>query len=351
MSDMRSLSRVMLGMLVLTSLQAQERQDRIVGGHDAVSNAWPWVVSLQKAPSEGDSYRDHFCGGSLIAADWVITAAHCVEGSTPHDLSILAGVSNLRYDQGTAVAVKRIIVHPDYVTDIYTSDLALLQLAQPLHDTPTINLAAPRVKLTGRQATAVGWGNMKDGTGSQLFPFQMQQVMLPIVSNQACNEGFEQVQSSLIDPIGNTMLCAGYLAGGKDTCQGDSGGPLMVKLDGHWALAGLTSWGEGCATSYGVYTRVNHFNSFVQETMETDYFAAADLDQNGIVNFKDKKRQNGLLRAEVKTYFDDCWMPAKTCGDLNGDTRVDWLDLEQESQDIESRYQRWISEIWEPERK
>jgi len=338
-----------IALMCFVSLAANAAEERIVGGKPASSRAWPWVVSLQHRFGSGDGYRDHFCGGSLIAPAWVITAAHCVEGSKPLDIEVLSGVHDLRHGKGTRAGVKRIIVHPDYVTDIFSADLALLQLDTPL-PAATLALRETNATLTGTQATAVGWGNMRADTVGQLFPFRLQQVQLPIVSNRACNEGFEQTVSPLIDPIGSDMVCAGYLAGGKDTCQGDSGGPLMVRQEKAWVLVGLTSWGEGCANSYGVYTRVSAFAGFIRDAVARDYFAAADADGNGLINNRDKQRQRQELQARLKTYLEECWIPAFSCGDLDGDRRADWNDLEQMSQQTEAGFQRWSREVWEPEK-
>lgn len=331
-------------------VRAEAAMDRIIGGTTAHADDWPWVVSLQSGFGVNDAYRDHFCGGSLIASDWVITAAHCVEGTQATQVNILSGTRDLRHGGGSVSTVKRIIVHPDFVGGILKADLALLQLTRPLPDIPTLPLVQTTAKLIGNKATAAGWGNMKADPASQLFPFRLQQVTLPVVSNKTCNEGFEQNQSQLVHPIGSDMLCAGYLAGGKDTCQGDSGGPLMVQQDGKWALIGLTSWGEGCATSYGVYTRVSRYLDFIHDAIYRDYFAAADVDQNGVVNNKDKTRQRQLSQTRVETFINDCWMPEFSCGDLNGDHRSDWNDLEQMGRETEAEFQRWVREVWDPER-
>ncbi|MGI9211387.1 MAG: S1 family peptidase [Methylococcaceae bacterium] len=329
---------------------AEAATDRIVGGTTAQADGWPWVVSLEFSFGVNEVYRDHFCGGSLIASDWVITAAHCVDGTQAIQINVLSGISDLRHGKGVVSTVKRIIVHPDYIGGVFNGDLALLQLTQPLADSPTLPLVQTTGKLIGNKATAVGWGNMKADSASPLFPFRLQQVTLPVVSNKTCNEGFEQNQSQLVNPVGSDMLCAGYLAGGKDTCQGDSGGPLMIRQEGKWVLVGLTSWGEGCATSYGVYTRVSQYIDFIHNAVYRDYFAAADVDQNGVVNNKDKNRQRQLSQTGVETFIKDCWMPEFSCGDLNGDHRSDWNDLEQMGRETEAGFQRWVREVWEPER-
>jgi secreted trypsin-like serine protease len=323
--------------------------DRIIGGTDAVRGSWPWVVSLQDS-YRADHYDGHFCGGSLIAPDWVITAAHCVNfRKRPADLRILAGVSDLKHDKGQIVEVKRILVHPNYDPQVFSSDIALLQLKKPVANPVVIPLFSRKSSLAGVTSTVIGWGNMRGANNGILYPYKLQEVQLPIVSNQECNEGFEQNYSDYKNPITKTMLCAGYLAGEKDSCQGDSGGPLMIPDDGKWLLAGLVSWGDRCAITYGVYTRVSLFTGFVKEKMAFDYFAAADANHDGKVNKKDKPAKQAEFRADIENYLNQCWLLSAACGDLNRDSRVDWLDLQEKGAAADAAYQSWLAEVWEPE--
>ena len=249
----------------------QPNAPTIVGGREAEPGEWPWQIALIHAG--GDPYDDQFCGGTLISPLWVVTAAHCAEGEQPDDLQVLAGIHNLvETDPGYArLDVARVIIHPDYgVLNQYDSDIALLELATPapfrLPSAAALPVAGVALvpesvgALVGVESTVTGWGNRQPGSGD--FPAALHEVEVPIVSNAECTTAYGGA-------ITNAMLCAGLPEGGKDSCQGDSGGPLVVFSDARsrWELAGIVSWGNGCALPGvpGVYTRVSTFAHWVTE--------------------------------------------------------------------------------------
>lgn len=233
---------------------------RIMGGEAAPANAYPFIASISVRNSNP---RDgHFCGGSFIAADWVLTAAHCVKPEQAQNIQVYGG-SNQLSGGGRIYGVSRIIVHESYDTITQENDVALLQLSQrarvatvnPLPAAEAEQFAGP-----GRNATAVGWGYTAEGGDVQNV---LRQVGLQIVSNEACN-----APGAYAGGITPGMLCAGFRAGGKDSCQGDSGGPLIVgNGDGTFYQAGVVSWGEGCGqpNKYGVYTRVSAYRSWIAD--------------------------------------------------------------------------------------
>ncbi|CAF1143889.1 unnamed protein product, partial [Adineta steineri] len=226
---------------------------RIVGGEAATPATWGWAVSLNIA-------NTYLCGGSIISASWVITAAHCVNSQTASSITIYAG-SNSRWTGTQSRVVSKIIVHPSYNSDTYVYDIALLQLQTPLDMTdryvsqiclPSVNstiLSTTEWPAANTTVVAVGWGTLSEG-GS--LPTNLQQVTLQTISRQ------DSTCSPLINDW-HVQLCAGVSGGGKDTCQGDSGGPLMMfSSSSQWVLVGLTSNGLGCAEAAysGIYTRV-----------------------------------------------------------------------------------------------
>jgi hypothetical protein len=247
--------------------------DKIVGGSTATPGQYPWQVALVDS-STNNLLNGQFCGGSVISNQWILTAAHCVTYSngtaiSPSFVDIVAGVHNLA---APAVGYQRrnitnIIVHPSYnpVTDDY--DAALLRVASPLTlggSGATAVAAIPLVSdaigdLVGVNATITGWGRTES---TPMFPAELQEVTVPVVSNVTCNTSYSGV-------ITSNMLCAGLDLGGKDSCQGDSGGPLVVDVGGQWQLAGIVSWGIGCADPnyYGVYTRVSNIVSWVNSSI------------------------------------------------------------------------------------
>jgi len=235
---------------------------RIVGGYEAQPGAWPWMVGLvyYGSPTVLDG---QFCGGVFISSNWVLTAGHCVEKKSSTDFYVISGVLNLSSDSGVHLGVKRIIQHPDYNDYTLNNDFALLELTSNTPQAPiSIYSGLPSSgisnSLTGEIATIVGWGSTSPY--GDIYPEKLQQVELPIISNNTCNYSYP-------GQITDNMLCAGYSYGGKDSCYGDSGGPLMVFIDEQWVHAGVVSWGYGCAQSgyYGVYARTTQAINFIKQ--------------------------------------------------------------------------------------
>ena len=229
-------------------------EQKIVGGVEASVGEFPFIVSLQSG--------SHFCGGSLIRKNWVLTAAHCVKGGTVR--KILVGL----HDQKNAVnaevlTLKTIIAHPLYNTRTMEYDYALIQTNEdssyaPIALNPTeIGFGADEI-----MSTVAGWGTLREGSYS--LPAKLQKVDLPLVSTDECNKGYK-------GQIKDTMLCAGYPQGGKDSCQGDSGGPLVANdVNGDRYLIGVVSWGQGCARAnyYGVYSKVSAVYDWINTTAQ-----------------------------------------------------------------------------------
>ncbi len=240
------------------------RSGRIVGGEDADIEDYPWQVALMQGNTQ-------FFGGSIIHEQWILTAAHCVSGSwTPQ--YIRAGVTNRTHTSGQDINVVQEIVHPDHHWPVpHAHDIALLKLEPPLDLTdpkvgiiPIVTAANAAAGMTnpGVVSTITGWGATSQGGSSSDI---LQVVDVPIVSNEDAMEigGYNP------GSISEDMLCAGFLGvGGADACQGDSGGPLVVPDGlGGYKLAGVTSWGVGCAQpDYpGVYARVSYFEDWINE--------------------------------------------------------------------------------------
>ncbi|MCP4701746.1 MAG: serine protease [Gammaproteobacteria bacterium] len=254
--------------------QPASKTPRIVGGRKAVANAWPWMSAI--VPRNRSASSENFCGGSLIHREWVLTAAHCMEGETPDTLDVVLGRSNLNsLEDGERIAVSEIIAHPNYDSASVDSDLALMRLAQPSAQ-PTLRILdrySPLAEL-GQMLTVIGWG--KDSEYGE-YQQELQQVSVPVVSNELCNK-----PESYNGDITSNMLCAGYAEGGKDACIGDSGGPLMAagEAEDGWYQAGIISFGEGCARPdyYGVYSRVQVFKDFIAGNICVDEESLATPD-------------------------------------------------------------------------
>ena len=276
------------------ALAGAESAARIVGGEEAESSAWPWQVALIEP--QGTGFRQ-FCGGSVIAPRWVLTAAHCVRGVLANEIQVLAGTNDLD-EGGQRLGVSAIRVHEDYVNPERGNDVALLRLAQP---TGVEAVALPdaaytaEVAVPGTSATVTGWGLLRpirckrgtkqgahecrteqgalgyyvdDLTGrtvdlADITTNTLMEVEVPLVSTEACRSAYADRPDAAID--GRT-LCAGLRRGTKDSCQGDSGGPLVVRDRDRWLQAGVVSWGISCAKPgrYGVYANVGAFADWVQ---------------------------------------------------------------------------------------
>uniref|UniRef100_A0A3P9L5Z5 Peptidase S1 domain-containing protein n=1 Tax=Oryzias latipes TaxID=8090 RepID=A0A3P9L5Z5_ORYLA len=227
---------------------------RIVGGQDAPAGFWPWQVSLQ-----GSS---HFCGGSLINNQWVLTAAHCFPSGSASGVNVVLGLQSLQGSNPNSVSrtITTLIVHPNYNSN--DNDIALLQLSSPVtfnnYITPVCLPSTGSTFYSGVNTWVTGWGNIRSGVYLPA-PQILQEVQVPIVGNRQCKCSYGA--SSITD----NMVCAGLLEGGKDSCQGDSGGPLVIKQNNLWIQAGVVSFGKDCALPNfpGVYTRVSQYQTWI----------------------------------------------------------------------------------------
>ena len=234
----------LLGLLLCAPAQAKP-QPRIIGGHAA---------SPDEYPAQGELLEDHqfICGGSLVSNRYFLTAGHCV-GDHPTDAShYTVRLGNVNLDAGPELpfsAVERNAAYSD-AADVPHNDTALFTLSTPAPaaDEPIRLVTTGENPLwsAGKQATLIGWGDTGLSSESQV----LLETTTPMRSDTDCANAYHS------DFSATEAVCAGD--GNTDTCQGDSGGPMMVSDGSFLILAGLTSWGIGCADPNfpGVYTRL-----------------------------------------------------------------------------------------------
>ncbi|XP_041879149.1 transmembrane protease serine 9 isoform X1 [Corvus kubaryi] len=236
------------------------KPSKIVGGTDASRGEIPWQVSLKE-----DSR--HFCGATIIGDHWLLSAAHCFNETIPEEIEAYVGTTSLNGTDENAVKVNvtRVILHPLFNPMILDFDVAVLELATPLvfnkYIQPVCLPFAVQKFPVGKKCLISGWGDLQEGNDTK--PEILQKASVGIIEQNTCNFLYN---FSLTD----RMICAGFMEGMVDSCQGDSGGPLACEVTpGVFYLAGIVSWGFGCAQPMrpGVYSRITKFTDWILDTI------------------------------------------------------------------------------------
>jgi secreted trypsin-like serine protease len=294
----------------------------IILGSNVKSGAYNFQVSLLAAATPtGHEAEGHFCGGSLIDTTWVLTAAHCVtsNGAAVAPDLIDVYVASYNFTGGDRVPLKTVTRHPNFISEYFENDIAILQLAREpdpevelSNRVGKIGIVTPSIEASlmkaGTPATILGWG----ATETSYFSRTLHAASIQIIDRAQCNTNIVQkrsqdlrdelsqiarsfriessrlkdVQDVILQNAGplvsDNMFCAGDPAlpintRVADACQGDSGGPIFVTGPaGKYIQVGIISWGEGCGVPklYGVYTRLARYANWILETIRAPRMAA-----------------------------------------------------------------------------
>jgi hypothetical protein len=280
---------------------------KIVGGQQAPKGAYPWMTALimrGQTPINGQ-----FCGGALIHPQWVLSAAHCVEGMSASSLDVLVGGHDLRASgEGARVAVSQIVIHPRFSTvkGALVNDVALLKLSRPLTGVPVLPLVdAVSQVAPGTPVRGMGWGTTSEG--GRLSPILLQ-VDLNLVGLDEASQTYGGLSAA--------HLAAGVPGGGRDTCQGDSGGPLVVSDGkGGWLHAGTVSFGDGCGRDGipGIYGNTITYRSWILQQLGTSGGAPAD-DHGNTAATATTVAWNAPMRGVLETPADQDWFRLEVSG-------------------------------------
>ncbi|XP_072397547.1 trypsin-1-like [Diabrotica undecimpunctata] len=242
---------------------------RIINGKQSIRGSWPWQVSLQLLhPQFG--FLGHWCGGVMISSEWLLTAAHCINNDLFNlPLAALWTAVVGEWDREVEeyseqrIPVEEVILHERFHN--FQHDIALMKLSRPVKFTKESRVRAvclPTTRLHHNQTDlcyATGWGRAsEDG----MLSIRLLESRVPVHDNAVCRKKYGHAVH-----IKSGHLCAGHLDGSSGTCVGDSGGPLQCAMqDGRWILAGITSFGSGCAKPGfpDVYTRLSYYLPWIK---------------------------------------------------------------------------------------
>ncbi|XP_036001158.1 trypsin-3 [Fundulus heteroclitus] len=240
--------KILIFLSLLGAALVAADDEKVVGGYECGRHSVPYQVSLNAGY--------HFCGGSLISSQWVISAAHCYKSR----IQVRLGEHDIAVNEGTEQWIDgaKMIRHPQYNSYNLDNDIMLIKLSRPAALNGYVQTVAlpSRCPVADESCLVSGWGNTSAG-GSN-YPNRLQCLRQPIIDHRICRNAYPHLFT-------DNMVCSGFMHGGASSCQGDSGGPLVCGGQ----LQGVVSWGYDCAMQGhpSVYARVCRYNSWINSVM------------------------------------------------------------------------------------
>lgn len=246
-------------------------KSQIVGGVASGDESWPWQVAVNTLQDGQFKFR---CGGSLIAADVVLTAAHCLRNPdvTAEMVQAVAGDVDRLINEETEQTrnVHRIAIHPGYtgtLSSLYSHDIALLKLSGAMTPTPGVVSIVTLASLNSSAVAGIdtcvitGWGISETKYETNSLTNRLSSADMSVLSNGECNNS--QYWDGLVKLF---QMCAYNKR--ISACLGDSGGPLVCQKDKNYVQYGVTSWGsKSCDRKPSVFTRVSFYYSWIQDSI------------------------------------------------------------------------------------
>ncbi|XP_068608096.1 complement factor D [Brachionichthys hirsutus] len=241
----------------------------IIGGREAAPHSRPYMASIQRP--EGENMK-HECGGFVIAAQWVMTAVHCLP-TGPNGRKVVLGLHSLSKQEETTqtLDILELHNHPDFNPSNFDNDIALIKLDRPFNTSDTVQAveylrAGGANPSTGAEVETAGWGSLDD---LESRPDKLREVLVEVVSSNRCKRS-DYFGRKFTD----NMMCAHKVCPEpcsepyrkQDSCDGDSGGPLLY----NGVAVGITSNGGkkcGQIRKPGVYTVLSHYTEWINNTM------------------------------------------------------------------------------------